>query len=216
MSKDDDALVLKGGEGQVLVDLTQHWDKAPTVTGENDKLSTWIAPKAAENGDFVLVDADGKEILDEKTGKPVTVDADGDPLPQKPPEGAEVKDPPVPPIGGRYSVSPGEIFDAQNVILAETNRQIDEFERFRDDVLAKEKWIFFAQTEEDAAPKKDGKPGTKDADPKRTETLIGTQNALLQSVGGAIQLAGELVARLNDTAQIYAGADRRAWLDEED
>jgi hypothetical protein len=47
----------------------------------------------------------------------------------------------------------------------------------------------------------------KDPHPEQTEQIQYNQYQLLQSVGGVLELVGQYVGKLNNTAQIYAAAD---------
>jgi hypothetical protein len=206
--------------GKDLVDLEIVW-KTKNYNGERENYS--VAPdKPASDGNGGWKDKDGKPV-----------DEQGYPLPPKPADLPEGQAPPDPakPTAGTFVVSLGEIHTYRLSVAAEVQTQIFRFEEMRDRILVNEDWMFFAPSYESTQPKTksgpSGKGGSemgyvggtktiieaKDPDPAKTAETIKMQHGLLQSVGGVIHLTGRLMGVLNDLGQMYAGADRGAWID---
>ncbi|GAB2964986.1 hypothetical protein GCM10027280_62280 [Micromonospora polyrhachis] len=205
-------------DGQDLVDLTVEWT-SKDLNGEQENFS--VPPEKPES------DGNGGWVNDE--GEPV--DKDGYPLPPEPPKPDKEGDPPPDPLRpdeAAFAVAPGEIHDYQVAIMGEVETQITDFEAMRDRVMKDEDWIFWAPN---ANPTKhvsavSGKGGNemgrniaydvkeKDPNPEQTAEIITGHHQLLQSVGGVIHLVGTAMGVFNDVGQIYAGADRGAWIDE--
>lgn len=213
----------------VPVDLTQTWEDARSVDGKDASI-VFTPPKSDGNGGYV--DADGNPVdeygrdIPKSDGKGGWVNNDGEPVTE---EGA-----PLPAADGSipapdlsdWKVSTGSLRDAENRILDLTTTEIDEFETFRDSVMKRASWIFYAERYEDTqVTKHSGDPvqgnhyaawstgpdeyyaSVKDPHPEQTEQIQYNQYQLLQSVGGVLELVGQYVAKLNNTAQIYASAD---------
>ncbi|GGK78767.1 hypothetical protein GCM10012284_10840 [Mangrovihabitans endophyticus] len=179
------------------MDLTQRWARGRSVTGDSAHFTGGAEP-------FKLVDSSGHR----------THAGNGFQEPQS----------------AAFTVHPGTLLDAENSILAATKSGIAEFESFKDRVLSEESWIFFAEDKSSTVPsyhaghyvwqgdervwkQPDTYADVKDPNPGQTADLQGQQNSLLQAVGGAIQLVGVFVGKLNDAAQIYAEADKQSWAD---
>ena len=222
-------------DGDQLVDLTQVWPTARPVTGlDSDLVTPPSAPQVQNDGDMRR--AGGFYVLDDD-GKRIPTDKDGNRLPEIDPVNGEVIDPPEPPQES-FVANVAEIFDMENNILKATNQAIIDFENFKKERLENETWIFFAKTRESTEPYyhkliddsntstnkvHDGdsshsqRAGTYadvvDPHPETTAEMVQTQNALIQAIGGAIQRVGQYAGKLNDAAQLYAGADRSSWID---
>ncbi|MCI4061404.1 hypothetical protein MRQ36_01950 [Micromonospora sp. R77] len=223
-----------GETDAVPVDLDQTWGKGRNVDGDvkgEDSSLVFTRPEPDGKGGFVdadgnPVDEDGKYIP-QSDGKGGWVDGDGTPVTK---EGA-----PLPPADGSipgavtpgFTVSTGSIRDAETTILGLTKTEIDAFETFRDSVMQRASWIFYAEAYEQTVVQKQGGgpptngntygtfqwdeveyyPNVVDPHPEMTEQLQYSQYQLLQSVGGALELVGQYVAKLNNSAQMYASAD---------
>lgn len=194
----------------VPVDLTQEWPTGRHVSGANEDLIGFKAPTPDGHGGYTNSD-----------GKPV--DEHGNLLPD--PNAAQ-GDPAAPDLRS-YDVSPGQMRDAETTILAAMKGQISDFETFRDSAIAKSSWVFWATKESDTvAVYHQGVPlnpnvkwigayddGSgwyspyKDPHPDQTAEIQYNQFQLLQGCGAVLELVGEFVGKLNNAAQIYAGAD---------
>ncbi|TQJ23590.1 hypothetical protein FBZ33_3896 [Micromonospora sp. A202] len=194
----------------VPADLTQEWPTGRHVSGKNEDLIGFEAPTSDGQGGYTNTD-----------GKPV--DEHGNLLPDP---NAPTGDPAEPDLR-TYDVSPGQMYDAESTILQATTGQIADFERFRDAAIAKSSWIFWATKESDTIPTYlTGEPLTnlerwgstyregsgwyapvKDPHPDQTAEIQYSQFQLLQGCAGVLDLVGQFVGRLNNAAQIYAGAD---------
>ncbi|GLZ01018.1 hypothetical protein [Actinoplanes sp. NBRC 103695] len=215
-------------DGDQLVDLTQLWPTARPVTGLDSDLVIPPKPPVVQNDGDIKRDG-GFYVVDDK-GQHIATDKDGNPLPVIDPGTGEIVDPPMPTIT-EFKANVAEIFDFENTILKATNQAIDDFEKFKNERLENETWIFFAKNKEGTIPYyHSGLGGNQsdqdntalpegtyadviDPDPAKTTDLIQTQNALMQAIGGAIERVGQYAGKLNDAAQLYAGADRAAWID---
>ncbi|MEU7841642.1 hypothetical protein AB0B39_11760 [Micromonospora sp. NPDC049114] len=213
----------------VPVDLTQTWREARSVDGKDSSI-VFTPPKSDGKGGYVdsegnPVDQYGRDIP-QSDGKGGWVNSDGEPVTE---EGAPLPaaDGSVPePDLSDWQVSTGDIHDAENRILKLTQTEIDEFEKFRDSVMQRASWIFYApsyaatQVSKHAGDPIGGNhyaawsagpdeyyPSVKDPHPEQTEQIQYNQYQLLQGVGGVLELVGQYVAKLNNTAQIYAAAD---------
>ncbi|WP_306204574.1 hypothetical protein [Actinoplanes sp. RD1] len=212
----------------VPVDLTQTWSGARTVDGED---ASFVVPPPKSDGKGGYVDADGNPVdqyghdIPQSDGKGGWVNGDGDPVTQ---DGAPLPtgDTPDAPDLSDWKVSTGGLYDAENTVLRLTGTEIDEFERFRDSVMQRASWIFYARNHEETVETEQigdpvqsnnyaaWSPGrtehyaeVKDPHPEQTEQIQYTQYQLLQSVGSVLELVGQYVAKLNNTAQFYAAAD---------
>ncbi|NYH42000.1 hypothetical protein HNR22_001727 [Micromonospora jinlongensis] len=194
----------------VPADLTQEWPSGRHVSGKNEDLIGFEAPTSDGHGGYTNTD-----------GEPV--DEHGNLLPDP---NAPKGDPGEPDLRS-YDVSPGQMYDAETTILQATTGQIADFERFRDAAIAKSSWIFWAGKESDAAevwhegaplnnnvkwigPYDDGSgwyANYRDPHPEQTAEIQYSQFQLLQGCAGVLDLVGQFVGRLNNAAQIYAGAD---------
>ncbi|MFI5935026.1 hypothetical protein [Actinoplanes sp. NPDC051494] len=194
----------------VPVDLTQDWPTGRHVSGANEDLIGFKAPTSNGNGGWTNSD-----------GKPV--DEHGNLLPDA---SAPTGDPAAPDLRS-YKVSPGEMHDAETTILAAMKGQITDFESFRDSAISRSSWVFYTGKESDTVSHyHQGVPlnpnvkwsgayddgsgwyaAVKDPHPDQTAEIQYNQYQLLQGVGGVMQLVGDFVGKLNNAAQIYAGAD---------
>ncbi|MET8233665.1 hypothetical protein ABZS77_23635 [Micromonospora sp. NPDC005298] len=194
----------------VPVDLTQEWPTGRHVSGKNEDLIGFEAPTS-----------DGQGGYTNNEGQPV--DEHGNLLPDP---NAPTGDPGEPDLRS-YDVSPGQMYDAETTILQATAGQIADFEHFRDTAIARSAWVFWASKESDTIPvAHEGVPlnnnvkwigpyddGSgfyapyKDPHPEQTAEIQYSQFQLLQGCGAVLGLVGEFVGRLNNAAQIYAGAD---------
>ncbi|MFG1610449.1 hypothetical protein [Actinoplanes sp. NPDC049265] len=210
-SQPDDYLVNAGDPGTGLVDLNVNWEKPRDITGNGRQLTTWVAPHEDSPGHYSYTD---------QLGRVTIVDADGDPFPaaRNPSDNSVPPDPP-PPSVGNFKVNTGTMYECESAVLAEVKHQITEFEAFKDARLAREPWIFF---KESADAKTKNVPisknltivySQKDPHPDQTAEVMQSQNALLQTVGGVIQLVSQYISKVNDAAQTYASADRKSWID---
>ncbi|NGM15649.1 hypothetical protein O3597_04055 [Verrucosispora sp. WMMA2044] len=213
----------------VPVDLTQTWDEARNVDGEDSSI-VFTPPESDGHGGYV--DNDGNPVdefgrdIPQPDGNGGWVNHEGEPVTE---EGAPLPaaDGSIPaPDLGDWKVSTGDIRDAEDRILTLTKTEIDQFESFRDSVMQRASWIFYAENYADTqvsrhsgdriqgnhyAAWSDGPDeyyaSVKDPHPEQTEQIQYNQYQLLQSVGGVLELVGQYVAKLNNTAQIYAAAD---------
>ncbi|MFE9191941.1 hypothetical protein ACFYL6_20255 [Micromonospora sp. NPDC007208] len=212
-------------EGTNVVDLTQTWSDAKTINGDNGNYTdpASVVPKAPD------VRSDGEGGFEDSYGRPtndkgILVDDNNVPLD------------PGQPFMGSFTVHLDTVYSAEQTLLHEAKNQIAQFEAFRDEVVSQEAWIFFAENAEDLVPYyHDDEPlaasdgsnnqwdvpaGTyadgKDGNPEETAKLVHAQNQLLQGCGTAIHLVGTFVGKLNDTGQMYAGADRASWAPDPD
>lgn len=213
----------------VPVDLTQTWTGARDVDGKDESL-VFTPPES--DGDGGYRDPDGNPVdefgrpLPQPDGEGGWVDSDGDPVTE---EGAPVPSEDgsfPPPMALYFKVNTGEIHDAEDSVLGRTSTEIGEFEAFRDSVMRRAGWIFYAERFEDTqelmregdrqngnsyASWSDGPEeeyaAVKDPHPEHTEQLQYNQYQLLQAVGGVLELVGQYVAKLNNAAQIYAASD---------
>ena len=163
--------------------------------------------------------------VEERTARSVT----GDNLFNPPDEPGDEKKDLVEPTVRAFAVSPADLRFAQNKILKELDRQVDDFEIFKNDVLSKGGWIFYAKNEgamQDSFERRiheggskqskewvDGKdlPPHEDPNPEQTQMLVDSQLTLLKSVSGSIQAVAQYVARINNAAQFYAQADKQSF-----
>ncbi|MET8233664.1 hypothetical protein ABZS77_23630 [Micromonospora sp. NPDC005298] len=194
----------------VPVDLTQEWPTGRHVSGKNEDLIGFEAPTS-----------DGQGGYTNNEGQPV--DEHGNLLPDP---NAPTGDPGEPDLRS-YDVSPGQMYDAETTILQATAGQIADFEHFRDTAIARSAWVFWASKESQMNPEwREGdayssiyrEPGFTDSGggyyinwvdphPEQTAEMQYSQFQLLQGCGAVLGLVGEFVGRLNNAAQIYAGAD---------
>jgi hypothetical protein len=114
-----------------------------------------------------------------------------------------------------FSVSPGTIEDAENVILAETSTAVTTYDTFREYVESTQSWIFsinnpglLTESGRNGPLYPPGNLPNQDA----TNDFIPTQDQVLRNAGDAIELAGKFVAWLNDAAQSYALTDINSFL----
>ncbi|MFI6269768.1 hypothetical protein [Micromonospora zamorensis] len=196
----------------VPVDLTQEWPTGRHVSGKNEDLVGFEAPTSDGQGGYTNTE-----------GKPV--DEHGNLLPEP---NAPTGDPGEPDLRS-YDVSPGQMYDAETTILQAMTGQIAEFEHFRDTAIARSSWIFSAGMKSNTAAALNGgiqngnfyNGGGRtttdhgvyaeyvDPQPQQEQTaeIQYSQFQLLQGCAGVLALVGEFVGRLNNAAQIYAGAD---------
>lgn len=224
MAESDDYVInpAENQDGDQLVDLTQNWPSARTVTGKSsDLVNPPPAPEVKQepDGSYYVLGEDDEHIPTDHEGvpKPKTDPATGEPLDPEEPGDTAVK------------VNVGSLYDAENAILKLTSAAIDDFERFKNERLDNELWIFYAKDKESTEDRTYTRspeageeffvsfettgPEVEDPHPERTAEIVQTQNALLQGIGGAIHRVGRFAGMYNDAAQIYAAADRSSWID---
>ncbi|WP_433385992.1 hypothetical protein [Micromonospora sp. KLBMP9576] len=224
MAESDDYVInpAENQDGDKLVDLTQNWPTARTVTGESSDLVT--PPPAPE----VKQESDGSYYVLGENDEHIPTDGQGVPTPKTDPTSGEPLDP-AEPGDVTVKVNVGSLYDAETAILRLTNAAIDDFESFKNGRLDNETWVFYAKNRESTIPRhyldetEAGEewmmpteaygPDVEDPDPEKTAEIVQTQNALLQAIGGAIQRVGRFAGMYNDAAQIYAAADRSSWID---
>jgi hypothetical protein len=135
-----------------------------------------------------------------------------------------------PPDNTEFQVDPGSIRDAENTILTNLSAEIDAFETFKKNALAKAQWIFLTDNENGLAHK-EGETGQvfmgmqntakpadltiKDPTPGLTTSWIYKLELLLKSSGDALHMSGQFAAMLNDAAQYYAQADKAPFRSDE-
>ena len=219
-------VILTGGPGGNLVDLTLTEETPKHLTGDKGDYTVPADPPHS----------DGKGGWLDQNNKPV--DQNGDPLPTAEQLLQEVlykvfgiipPDPPAPHMGA-FTVNPASFYIAESTILKEAKTQIDEFEKFKQELIDQESWVFFTGKADDVVPRwvpqtgvfgKDRAPEpahwevTKDPDANRTAEIVGGQNALIQGVGSSIHLIGTFSGTLNDAGQMYVAADRASWVPEQ-
>jgi hypothetical protein len=127
----------------------------------------------------------------------------------------------APPSHKPYSVSPGSIRDAENTLLQETGRQVEHYESFKNYVNERKEWIFsFASsdTRYTAVPGFRSGSITKDhpVNPDTAHNTLVAQDQGLVAVANVIELAGQFIARLNNSGQSYAMADIASEMPEAD
>ncbi len=132
----------------VPVDLTQTWDEARNVDGEDSSI-VFTPPESDGHGGYV--DNDGNPVdefgrdIPQPDGNGGWVNHEGEPVTE---EGAPLPaaDGSIPaPDLGDWKVSTGDIRDAEDRILTLTKTEIDQFESFRDSVMQRASWIFYAE-----------------------------------------------------------------------
>ncbi|MEU8210353.1 hypothetical protein AB0B85_14270 [Micromonospora sp. NPDC049044] len=208
--------------GDKLVDLTQNWPTARTVTGKSSDLVT--PPSEPE----VKQEPDGSYYVLGENDEHIPTDNQGVPAPRTDPATGEPLDPEEP-GDTAVKVNVGSLYDAENAMLKLTSAAIDDFESFKNARLENETWVFYAKNKESTEDRTYTRnpeageeffvafettgPEVEDPNPERTAELIQNQNALLQAIGGAIHRVGRFAGMYNDAAQIYAAADRSSWID---
>jgi hypothetical protein len=111
----------------------------------------------------------------------------GDPT-GSPPSGQTVS---TPPVHSPYVVAPGDIRNAESVVLNTVDGVVTDYDSLQSQV---------------SAAKSDNVYMTG------TDSLINGQDRLLLNVGDALELAGQFVSALNNAAQYYAKADIDSYL----
>ncbi|MFF5175365.1 hypothetical protein ACFY3U_22415 [Micromonospora sp. NPDC000089] len=236
MDRDDIGKAV-GVTDAVPVELDQTWKEGRDVDGDvsstdGDDSSLVFTPPEGD-GKNGYVDADGNPVdkdgrdIPQSDGKGGWVDSDGTPVTK---DGAPLPaaDGSIPePTGNSWMVSTGSIREAEDTILGRTKTEIGVFEEFRDSVMSRASWIFYAESYEHTVVHQFGsknprpgndprayqndeityEPSVVDPHPEQTEQLQYYQYQMLQSMGGALELVGQYVAKLNNSAQLYASAD---------
>jgi hypothetical protein len=128
-----------------------------------------------------------------------------------------------PPENSEFTVDPGSIRSAESTILTNLSSEVEAFETFKKNALAKAQWIFLTDNEH-GLDHKEGESGRvfmgmqdnsapddltiKDPNPGLTTAWIYNLELLLKSSGDALQMSGQFAAMLNDAAQYYTQADK--------
>jgi hypothetical protein len=187
--------------GNKLIDLTQNWDEGREVTGEESMFTSGSGTSTHEQG----------------PGKPQPNDDSGGSDGNNTTATSRGGNVPPAPTWGQIKVSPATMEAAESTILSATKGQITDFESFRDRILKDQDWVYWAESEYTSTHVTgNGKaswiaPSPKDPNPKDTAKAVDSENRLLQACGATIQLVGTFVGQLNDSAQLYASADKSSF-----
>jgi hypothetical protein len=131
------------------------------------------------------------------------------------------------PTASPFKVKPSDIKGLEKTIMTELDKQVGEFDGFKKLIQDTEGWIFLVQNPADLVEHEEAKPGGyyspysgtewkanyTDPDPKSTQNIVDSQNALVRAVGDAYRLVGEMTALLNNAAQNYVHADKAVFAD---
>ncbi|ASW55415.1 hypothetical protein [Plantactinospora sp. KBS50] len=112
----------------------------------------------------------------------------------RPPDTGDAPTVTTPPVHQAYTVSPGAIRQAEQVVLSNIDIQLFAYDALKSKVAAsKGEFTYMA---------------------RERETLINNQDRLLLQVGDTLELAGQFVRALNNAAQLYARADLDSFVPE--
>lgn len=132
------------------------------------------------------------------------------------------------PTAAPFAVRPSDIRALESAIMSELDTQVAAYANFKKLIADTEGWIFLVQNPKSMIPYKQAIPNGQtslsagyagetykadftDPDPKTTQDIVDSQNALVRAVGDSYQLVGEMVALLNNAAQNYVQADKAVF-----